>query len=243
MPKRFSNFTSLLLFLIFALTGQACSSSERANPSRAPLETAIQPSLTASLVTSTPLALATENIPAPRTLSAMGSVTPTPTLSQVTITAVNGDLAIRNGPDPAFDAIDILKNGTSASLLARSVIDGWVEIPIPAQADKTGWVSIKTPYSIVNGNVLDLPEIMKVEWPFGSYIRNCTGHKMLVEPTDQQLSSISDSTKNRVWFPPGMYSVYDLDLSGQPFVMNIALVQHSQVDIRIDGSRQRWTCP
>ncbi len=170
-------------------------------------------------------------------------VTASPTSPSVTITAVDGNLSIRSGPDPVFDAIAVLKNGETLPVSARSVLDGWVEVPVPDQEGQKGWVSIKTPYSKVSGYVLDLPEIMTVEWPTGSYIRNCTEHQMLVEPMDQKLSPVSDSSQNRAWFPPGAYTVHDLDATSQPYVMTIKLMPHTQVNIRKDGDRQSWTCP
>jgi hypothetical protein len=161
----------------------------------------------------------------------------------VTITAVNGDIAIRSGPDTVFDAIAVLKNGETVPALARSILDGWVQVPIPSQPGKTGWLSIKTPYTVVSGYVLDLPKITIVEWPSGSYIQNCTSHQMLVEPGDQSLSSVTDSPNNRVWFPPGLYTVYDVDVTGHPEVVHIQLDAHTEVSVRKDGNGQKSDCP
>jgi len=170
-------------------------------------------------------------------------VTPSPTSPIVTITVVNGDLSIRTGPDLSFDAIAKLKGGEIVTALARSIMDGWVQIQIPSQTGKTGWISIKTNYSIVNGNVLDLPRIDIVEWNVGSYLRNCTPHQVIVRPGDKILQPTGDSVENRVWFSPGSYSVYDLDVPGQPVVANLRVLEHSEYSIRKDGNGQRWDCP
>lgn len=168
---------------------------------------------------------------------------PTPTLALVTVTAIGGDLAIRSGPDMVFDAVAVLRSGEMATASARSILDGWVQIPIPSQAGQTGWVSIQTKYSVVSGSVLDLPLIRKVEWPTGAYLINCTAHSMRVEPGGTLIPSISGAPNNRVWFTPSLYKIYDMDVTGQPFVMSVALEASSQVSIQIDGNHQRSYCP
>jgi hypothetical protein len=225
-------------FLVVALAvTSACSASQRSTPAviEAPIE--FQPSsvkATASVMPTVSHALsATPTIQA----------TQTPTTPVVTITAVNGDLSIRSGPDITFDAIAMLKDGETATALARSIIDGWIQIPIPSQAGGTGWVSTKTSFSVVSGNVLDLPRIDLVEWNFGSYLRNCTPHRMLVQPGDMTLQPVNESPNNRVWFAPGSYTVYDLDVAGQPVAANLIVLEHSETNILKDGNRQQWNCP
>ncbi len=182
--------------------------------------------------------------PTPTPVPAMVEISsPTPTLALVTVTAVGGDLAIRSGPDMVFNAVAVLRNGETATASARSILDGWVRIPIPSQAAQTGWVSIQTKYSVVGGNVLDLPMIRKVEWPTGAYLINCTAHQMRAEPGGTLIPPVGDAPNNRVWFTPSLYKIYDMDVAGQPFVMNIFLDAHSQVSIQIDGNRQRSDCP
>src|SRR5258708_11155010 len=79
------------------------------------------------------------------TAAALG---PTPNSSTVTITAFHGRLSIRSGPDPVFDGIATLPDRTTAQVIARSVLDGGVQILIPGQNSQPGWVSIKTPYGV-----------------------------------------------------------------------------------------------
>jgi hypothetical protein len=225
-------------FLVVVLAGaSACSTSQKSTlaVTEAPIE--IQPPLveaTASVMPTVSLALsATPTIQA----------THTPITSMVTVTVINGNLSIRSGPDITFDAIAVLKNGETATARARSIIDGWVQIPIPSQAGKTGWIFLKTSFSIVSGNVLDLPRIDIVEWNFGSYLRNCTPHQMIVKPGDKILQPVGDAPKNRAWFAPGPHSVYDLDVPGEPVVANLSVLEHSETNILKDGNRQQWNCP
>lgn len=177
------------------------------------------------------------------TMMPTSATIPSPTIPVVTVTARNGDLSIRSGPDVSFDAIAALKDGETATVLARSILDGWVQIPIPSQPGKTGWVSILTEHSIVIGNVLDLLRIDLVEWPVGSYVVNCTQHQIIVKPSDRVIPSVEDSPKNRVWFTPGLYMAYDADMSSQPVVMNLKLSEHSEVSVHKDGNGQYWDCP
>jgi hypothetical protein len=224
------------LVVVLAVTN-ACGASQKSTPvvTEAPLET--QPSLVEATASVTPIvSLVLSAIPTIQ-------VTQSPTIPVITVTAVNGDLSIRTGPDITFDAIAMLKDGETATTLARSVIDGWVQIPISSQGGKTGWVSIKTNFSIVSGNVLDLPRIDIVEWNFGSYLRNCTPHRLLVRPGDITLQPVSESPNNRAWFAPGSYSVYDLDVPGQPVAANLSVLEHSEINILKDGTRQQWNCP
>ncbi len=177
------------------------------------------------------------------TATPTAQATPSVTKAVVTVTAVNGNLSIRSGPDITFDAIAALKDGETATAISRSIMDGWVEIPIPSQKDKTGWVLLKTNYFIVTGNVLDLPRKDLVEWNVGSYLINCTPHRMIVQPGDVILESVNDASGNRVWFTPGLYSVYDLDVTGQPVAANLNVTEHREFHILKDGNRTQWTCP
>jgi len=189
------------------------------------------PTLTVQVVsTNVPLASVTENVPI------------TQILSVVTITA-NGNLFIRRGPDVAYNAVSVLVKGESATALARDVLAKWVQIPIPGQPGKTGWVSIQTGYSVVNGNVAELPEIQTTDWPVASYLRNCTYHQMIVKPGDIILPSLGNSPENEVWIYPGVYKVYDLDVPGEPEVLAVEMQEGISIDIREDGNGEKRKCP
>lgn len=223
-----------ILALALAFTSQACSTS----PTPAPVA--------ARSATNQSSTVKSENSPRPTaqiqnillTQTQTAESTPSPTADVVTVTVVNGDLSIRTGPDMSFDAIAKLQDGETVTALARSIMDGWVQIQIPSQAGETGWISVQTNYSIVTGNLLDLPRIDTVEWNVGSYLNNCTTHQMLVQPGDKIIQP-----ENGVWFTPGTYSVYDLDVVGQPVVANLTVLEHREYNIRKDGDGQQVDCP
>jgi hypothetical protein len=168
---------------------------------------------------------------------------PTPTLSIVKVTAVKGNLYIRRGPGMAYNPIGVLKKGESAYGLARDVLSTWIQINIPGQPDKTGWVSIQTDYSEVSGSVRDLPEYITTDWPIASYLRNCTHHQMIVQPGDTIIPSVFGYPDNEVWIYPGHYTVYDYDHPDQPEIMVVDLREGIEIDIREDGSGEKRKCP
>jgi hypothetical protein len=220
------------LFLILAVTAQSCSASQI--PSVAPeSQSSVDESSTLSGPTTE-----TQNISLAQIPTSTIEITPSPTSPIVTVTVMNGDLSIRTGPDVSFDAIAKLQDGETVTALARSIMDGWVQIQIPSQEGRTGWISVQTNYSIVSGNLLDLPRIDTVEWNVGSYLKNCTTHQMIVQPGDEIIQP-----GNAVWFTPGTYSVHDLDVAGQPVVANLTVLEHREYNIRKDGNGQRVDCP
>lgn len=235
MSLKLSKLFFGFLVVVLAITNTACSASQVSTPAttKTPMETPATIVPTVEVQSISPVRSATPTI----------QVTPSPTADVVTVTAVNGDLSIRIGPDISFDAIAALKDGETATVLSRSIMDGWVQIPIPSQEGKTGWVSLKTNYFIVSGNVLDLPRVDAVEWNVGSYLINCTPHQMLVQPGNITLQPVSDSPGNRAWFTPGRYSVYDLDVTGQPVAANLSVTEHRTFHILKDGNRKQWSCP
>jgi len=242
MSLKTSKIYFAILIVVLAIACQACDASQKTMSAATDPSTEHQSSPVES-----PTSLAStadiQNSFLPATATPTIAVMPSPTRPTVMVIAVNGDLSIRSGPDETFDAIAVLRKGETVPALARSILNGWVQVPIPFQEGKTGWVSILTDYSIVSGNVLDLSRIDVVEWPVGSYLLNCTTHQMVVEPGDKTLQRVSDSPKNRVWLSPGLYTVYDLDVSGHPQVKNLSLPSHTEVKIIKDGDGQRSECP
>ena len=229
------------ILVIFGIATQACGVSQKATPALA--ESPASFTASADVQKIIPTATATATATASTNATPTIAVVPSPTSPTVTVTAVNGRLAIRSGPDMTFDAIATLNQGETVTALARSILNGWVQISIPSQEGKTGWVSTLTDYSTVSGNVLDLPRIDVVEWPVGSYLVNCTTHQMVVEPEDKTLEPVSDSPKNRVWFSPGLYKIYDFDVSGHPQVKDLDLLSRTEVKIIKDGDGQQSECP
>ena len=233
MSVKFAKTYFLFLVLMLAVAIQACSTAPAPSPAVTKAATqSSQPSADKTSKAGVQNALPAQ-IPTP-TIEFAPSATP-PT---VVLTVVNGDLSIRTGPDLSFDAIAKLQDSDTVTVLARSIMDGWVQIQIPSQAGEMGWISIQTNYSIVTGDLLDLPRIDAVEWNVGSYLNNCTTHQMIVKPGDTILQP-----QSRVWFTPGTYSVYDMDVDGQPVVANLTVLEHREYNIRKDGDGQRFDCP
>ena len=237
MSLKYFKFHFAILFILFGIASQACGVSQKATPAVAESPTSFIP--TADVQNGIPTATATSPAPVTPTLA----VVPSPTSPTVTVTAVNGNLAIRSGPDMTFDAIATLNQGETVTALARSILNGWVQVPIPSKDGETGWVSTRTDYSTVSGNVLDLPRIDVVEWPVGSYLLNCTTHQMQVEPGDKTLQPVGNSPENRAWFSPGLYKIYDFDVSGHPEVRDLNLLSRTEVKIIKDGDGQQTECP
>jgi len=231
---RFLKIYAIILTLGFL--SQACSAEQQS----APAEVSNQLGIPATATETTPTPIPT--IEPMQPAATADDAAPVASSAIVTITAVEGDIAIRKGPDKTFDATTSLKNGETATVLARSIMDGWVQIEIPSQAGETGWISVESNYSIVSGNLLDLPRIDAVEWNVGSYLINCTPHKMLVKPGDVTIAPQGEAPNNRVWFPPGTYSVYDLDVTGEPVAANLTITEHREYHILKDGTRKQWTC-
>jgi hypothetical protein len=233
-------FAFFVLSLVIA--AQACSTIQTPSHVATDHATQSQPSIAESSNVSVPAGEIQNKSLAKIPNPAMES-TPSPTPPTVTVTILNGDLSIRTGPDISFDAIAKLQDGDTVTALARSIMDGWVQIQIPSQAGKMGWISIQTNYSIVTGNLLDLPRIDIVEWNVGSYLNNCTSHQMIVKPGGKILQPVESPTENGVWFTPGTYSVFDMDVDGQPIVANLTVLEHREYNIRKDGNGQRSDCP
>lgn len=240
MSNKSSKTIFWLIAIAFVISSQGCSGaaatpvSFQSLPSQQSVTTP-----TASLPTDTPTPTGQAEIASP-TASAAFTLTP----PAITITAVNGNLFIRRGPDLAYNAVSALMKGQVVTALGRDVLARWVQIPIPDQPKKTGWVSIQTAYSAVSGDVMSLPEITNIARPVAAYFRNCTNHQMIVEPGDTVIAAVGGYPDNIVWINPGVYTVYDYDLSNQPEVLSsVELREGLTVDILSDGSGDHRKCP
>jgi hypothetical protein len=160
----------------------------------------------------------------------------------VTLNVVKGNLFVRRGPDMAFNPVGVLYKNTSVKVIARDVLSDWVEVKIP-NSSKTGWVSIQTEYSQIEGSLEDLPEFTPTEWPVAAYLRNCTYHRMYVEPSEVVVSTALEFPDNEIWIYPGEYVVYDIDVPDDPEVMKITVQEGSDIEIREDGLGDKRKCP
>ncbi len=225
----FTRLTSLLLVAIFLV-----SCAPRAVPS-APVAT--EPALPSTDVVPSATASIPSRVPTQ-------APSPTPTLrSVVTISAVKGNLYIRRGPDVAFDPIAVLYAGQKATGTARDVLATWVQVALPENPDRKGWVSIQTIYSAVTGDVSTLPEVQPTDWPVPAFLRNCTFHNMTAEPGGILLPAVTNFPANDVRMNPGIYRVYDNDVEGYPEVLKVELREGSAIDVRVDGDGLKKKCP
>jgi len=159
------------------------------------------------------------------------------------VTATNGNVFIRRGPDFAFNAIGVLFDGQSATALARDVLTEWIEVPMPGQANQMGWVSIQSQYTLVDGDATTLPEVEPTYYPVGASLRNCTFHQMLITPGNIILPSLDNFPANEVRVNPGAYVVLDTDVDGYPQVLKVEVREGSSIDVRVDGDGEKRKCP
>lgn len=232
MTRSSRTIKNVTIALLFVLLAQACVQFKADAPPALPTAADIE----------TPSALmptATFEVAVPTKTAIPPSVTPT---TSVTITVVKGNLFIRRGPDMAFNPIGVLYKDTSTKVIARDVLSDWVQIQIP-NSDQTGWVSVQTDYSQIEGNLEDLPKFTITEWPVAAYLRNCTHHRMYVLPADVIIPPSLEFPDNEAWIYPGTYTVLDIDVPGDPEVAKITIKEGAEIEIREDGLGEKRKCP
>ncbi len=170
-------------------------------------------------------------------------VFPTP-LPSVTITAVDGNIYIRRGPGLPYNPIGVLRKGASAQVIAQDVLSDWVQINIP-DLDTTGWVSLQTPYSKIDGDLSQLPNFTFTEWPEPAYIKNCTEHDMFITPGNIYLPSLYTNAKylNEVQVDPGTYITYDMFYPDEPEAQTLDVREGVTAYITINGRGEGHKCP
>ena len=233
--QKYRNFSIILLFILLT---QSCAPVKLDTPTALPTARGAEP--TSTETSAAPLATPTAPIKNP-TATATVSALPSP-FPKVTISAVKGNLFIRRGPDLAFNPIGVLYQNTSEEVLARDVLSKWLQIKIP-NSGKTGWVSIQTKYSQIEGDIKSLPEYTPTEWPVPAYVRNCTYHQMYILPSEIVLPPSFAHPDNEIWIYPGTYTVRDIDVPGDPEVDQITVSEGSVIEIRYDGLGAKRKCP
>jgi hypothetical protein len=235
MQAKPSKICLLSLMILLAVVNPACGPTQKIHsPASAPTRGA-QATLAESRASSTATT-------APGATPA-STVTAFPTLPPVIVTAAKGNLFIRRGPDLAFDALSVLMEGQSAKALARDVLSKWLQIRLPDNPQKTGWVSIQSHYSTVSGDVASLQEITPTDWPVLAFLRNCTLHLMQAQPGGILIPSVNNFQENYAQLNPGVYMIHDLEVDGRPEVMEVEVKEGSEIDIRDDGSGEHRKCP
>ena len=232
------------LTVLVAASMEACGPSRLAadgtgGDTQAP--TAI-PTLSSSATPSVIPAAAALTSPTSTSVPAVDS-TKIPEASRVVVTAAKGNVFIRRGPDFGFNSIGALMQGQSAAALKRDVLAEWLEIPLPGQPNVTGWISIQSQFTVVDGDVMSLPEFQPDYWPVGASVRNCTLHQMQLTPGNITLPSVLNFPYNDVQVNPGVYTVIDTDLDTYPSVAKIEVREGSAIDIHIDGLGNKKKCP
>jgi hypothetical protein len=134
-------------------------------------------------------------------------------------------------------------NGQSETATARDPLAKWLQIPVPDQSGKTGWISIQTSYSSVIGDVMSLPEVVPTDWPALAFLQNCTYDQMEVDPGAIVLPSFTYFPDNRIQINPGTYRIYDTDVTGSPEVMKVEIKEGTEIDVRVDGNGNKRKCP
>ncbi len=188
------------------------------------------------------------SLPSPTLLAATNlvpeaTVATTPTAPAVIVTATNGNVFLRRGPDLGFNPISVLMEGQSATALARDVLAEWLQVPLPGNPDQTAWVSIQTQFTRVTGHVMSLPEVQPTYFPVPASIRNCTYHQMSVDPGNITLPSVDNFPANDVQVNPGTYVIHDTDVDGYPEVLKVSVSEGSAIDVRVDGNGEKRKCP
>lgn len=236
---------TLLLILLTASTLTGCAAPDKETPPATdlprdiPTWTPRPADLTAALpIPPQPASPPTGSVPSPAASATSAGV---PTSAQVTVQAVGGNLNIRRGPSVDYNPIDVLRAGRSLTAIGRDPVSRWVQVPLPSSPGKLGWVSILTTYSLVSGEVEDLP-IVTVAPALPAFIRNCTKHRMLVLPPEVELLNKYNPPFNEERFPPGEYQVYDLEAGDGKTYQTVILLEGKRVDIREDGLGEKSKC-
>jgi len=163
-------------------------------------------------------------------------------LPEVTLTAVKGNIFIRRGPGMAFNPVDVLYENSQVRVIAHDMLSEWAQVVLP-NSKGTGWISLKTRFTLVNGDLAGLPGFTPTEWPLPAYLRNCTHHRMYILPGEIILPSYFGYPENEILLYPGTYLVYDLDVPGEPEVQEVEIREGMSVDVNLDGSEERRICP
>jgi len=228
------NHTIIFIVLLLAQWVQSCAPVNVNTTSAPPTTQVTQPAATKTEI---------RIEPTPTQQVSIANATPSvASLPKVHIRAVKGNIFIRRGPGMAYNPTGALYKNTSAEVIARDVLSNWVQIKIP-HSNQTGWVSIQTEYTQIEGDIAGLPDFTPTEWPTAAYLRNCTHHRMYVLPNEIVIYPAYTFPDNEIWLYPGNYTVYDIDVPGDPQVASISIHEGSDVEILDDGLGGHRKCP
>jgi hypothetical protein len=232
---------SILTFLVaLMLLLSACAPTSNAAEAELALPNKTTPTNTPS---SAPVGQVANLTYTPAFLTLTATMSPTPVLPTILVTAKKGNVFIRRGPDLAYNAVSVLMDGQIAKALARDVLAKWVQIPIPGKPNETGWISIQTRFVAVSGDVMNLPDVVPTDWPVLATIQNCTRHYMEANPGGILIPAVYNFPENDVQINPGVYTIHDIEVDGSPEVMEVEVKEGLQIDIIYDGDGDRKKCP
>ncbi len=185
--------------------------------------------------TAMPSASATQTV-APSAIATSGS----PTTISVTVRVAGGRLNIRRGPGPQYDTVGAILDGQSTLAQGRNEDGSWLYVALPNSSKALGWLTTKTIYTTVAGSSISLP-VVSVAPALPAYIRNCTAHDMLVNPTGVILANRGGAPDNLQEFFPGEYSVTDQETDS--VAADVTVFEGKIVEIKKDGSGKSYSCP
>lgn len=171
--------------------------------------------------------------------------TPSPTrMPPVRLHAVNGSLYIRRGPGTEYDRIGLLKSGESAEVIGRDILSKWAQVNIPGK-EATGWVSLLTPFTRIEGDLSQVEAFTFTDWPQPAYLKNCTEHDMMIGPGELYLYSLWTNAQylNEVQVDPGEYAIYDLFVPGEPLVETVDIQEGETYYVTLNGLGVYHNCP
>jgi uncharacterized protein YraI len=185
-------------------------------------------------------ATATAAVPPAATAAPTAAATVAPTASSVVISVISESLNVRRGPSIYYDPVGYIKAGESATASGRDANGDWLYVALPGNPSVFGWVSAKTQYSSVAGDISSL-SVQTASPPNPAYIRNCTFHPMLIQPGNILLQPQTDKSGRKAHFAPGSYNAYDQSVSNTK-VFSVDLHEGDSVDIKTDGLHNTYSC-
>ena len=241
---------SLIVFLLlasFVLQGCRFSRVEGSNPGGITTPEADIPTWTPRSQDLTQTALPTATLPAP--ISTATPLPPTSTATPVivstpktvSVTIKGGNLFVHRGPSLYYNFVGVLYDGETTVAVGRDLVSRWIKIKFPKKPDMEGWITTETKYTIVEGDISNLP-FVETEPAAPAFIRNCTKHEIWILPEDVYLLSKYDKPDNEEQFAVGIHQVYDVDIPGNVRLEDVSLSEGETVDVRYDGTGDKSKC-
>jgi hypothetical protein len=239
MTSRITQVINTILFTLAICVQAACQASVAVDPG--PVQSGSAP-VEIPTWTALPQEEPFQVNPAPtiRTIAASPPAS-TPRPAEVTISAINGNMNIRRGPGVDYNTTGLLEEGETAFAVGRDRIRRWLFIEYPTVSGKTGWVSVLTAYTEIEGEIDALP-VISVDPATPAFIRNCTKHTLWVLPARVELLPKANEPYNEERFSPGLYQVFDLDVSSDETIDEINLREGLFVDVIRDGNDVKSKC-